>query len=273
MSDHNKDSITLNKNKRWWSKFGKWIITAICVGGGVTAIVLASVFAGGGSGSASDTADGNVNETEETTTAPEKKEGQIYKLSGNVTKEDFVTQAFYHDAAFIGDDLFDYLSGYSFIDKSRVFAAENARTENGAASIEKVKSLNPKKVFIMYGRNDLNFGNGRNAESISNAVTELVGKVKEALPESEIYVVSVLPITYDLERSNGTHHTQKNVDELNSVLSTKVTAAGANFIDITAPFKNDKGYLNDDYTADGYTIRRAYFPFLLNGISKTVTGQ
>ena len=46
--------------------------------------------------------------------------------------------------------------------------------------------------------------------------------------------------------------------------------AGSNYIDITAPFKKNNGYLNDDYTADGYTIRKAYFPFLLNGIAKTI---
>lgn len=156
------------------------------------------------------------------------------------------------------------------MNQSRVFAKEVQRTEDGLASVDKVKALNPKKVFINYGRNDLNFGNGRNAETTSDAVTELVTKLKEALPDATIYVVSMMPITQDLEISNGTYHTEKDVDALNTALSTKTTAAGANYIDITAPFKKNNGYLNDDYTADGYTIRKAYFPFLLNGIAKTI---
>ena len=201
---------------------------------------------------------------------PSKLEGQIFKLSGTVAAEDFVNQGVFQDSAFIGDDLFDYLAGYSLIDQSRVFAKEGAKTEDGLASVDKVKALNPKKVFINYGRNDLNFGNGRNAETTSDAVAELVTKLKEALPDATIYVVSMMPITQDLEISNGTYHTEKDVDALNTALSTKTTAAGANYIDITAPFKKNNGYLNDDYTADGYTIRKAYFPFLLNGIAKTI---
>ena len=271
MSDINKDQITLNKNKRWWSKFGKWIITAICVAGGIVAIVLAVVFGGGGSGAPAKTDKEETTETAETTTAaPSKLEGQIFKLSGTVAAEDFVNQGVFQDSAFIGDDLFDYLAGYSLIDQSRVFAKEGAKTEDGLASVDKVKALNPKKVFINYGRNDLNFGNGRNAETTSDAVTELVTKLKEALPDATIYVVSMMPITQDLEISNGTYHTEKDVDALNTALSTKTTAAGPNYIDITAPFKKNNGYLNDDYTADGYTIRKAYFPFLLNGIAKTI---
>ena len=201
---------------------------------------------------------------------PSKLEGQIFKLSGTVAAEDFVNQGVFQDSAFIGDDLFDYLAGYSLIDQSRVSAKEGAKTEDGLASVDKVKALNPKKVFINYGRNDLNFGNGRNAETTSDAVAELVTKLKEALPDATIYVVSMMPITQDLEISNGTYHTEKDVDALNTALSTKTTAAGANYIDITAPFKKNNGYLNDDYTADGYTIRKAYFPFLLNGIAKTI---
>ena len=224
-----------------------------------------------GSGAPAKTDKEETTETAETTTAaPSKLEGQIFKLSGTVAAEDFVNQGVFQDSAFIGDDLFDYLAGYSLIDQSRVFAKEGAKTEDGLASVDKVKALNPKKVFINYGRNDLNFGNGRNAETTSDAVTELVTKLKEALPDATIYVVSMMPITQDLEISNGTYHTEKDVDALNTALSTKTTAAGANYIDITAPFKKNNGYLNDDYTADGYTIRKAYFPFLLNGIAKTI---
>ena len=121
MSDINKDQITLNKNKRWWSKFGKWIITAICVAGGIVAIVLAVVFGGGGSGAPAKTDKEETTETAETTTAaPSKLEGQIFKLSGTVAAEDFVNQGVFQDSAFIGDDLFDYLAGYSLIDQSRV---------------------------------------------------------------------------------------------------------------------------------------------------------
>ena len=38
---------------------------------------------------------------------------------------------------------------------------------------------------------------------------------------------SMMPITQDLEISNGTYHTEKDVDALNTALSTKTTAAGA----------------------------------------------
>ncbi len=146
MSDINKDQITLNKNKRWWSKFGKWIITATCVAGGIVAIVLAVVFGGGVQVLLLKLIKRRQQKLQKLQQLHlQSLKDRFFKLSGTVAAEDFVNQGVFQDSAFIGDDLFDYLAGYSLIDQSRVFAKEGAKTEDGLASVDKVKALNPKK--------------------------------------------------------------------------------------------------------------------------------
>ena len=272
------DFVSLNKSKRWWNKYGYLVIIGICAAAAFAIIICINVFRPTTTDQQdtdatieADATDTNASTSEgDATTEAALVSGKTYTSTAAVSDEAFNSADSFSDSVFIGDDFFSHLADYSIVDSSRVFAQAEGRVLASEVNTDSVKATNPSKIFIMYGRNDLSYGNGATPESISNKIIEFANNIKTACPNASIYIVSETPITKDLEDTEGTNVTEAQIEELNTNLSTKAVEAGMNYVDITGPLKNGNGYLNDDYSSNGYYVKRAYYGSIMNGLANAI---
>lgn len=102
------------------------------------------------------------------------------------------------NALVIGDSITQGLYEYGVLDQSHVQADRGAGvcgsgSELAGTHIEKAIELQPQILFLAYGMNDIKGANA-DAEVFAEAYKGVIDRLREALPETKIYVNSVLPV-------------------------------------------------------------------------------
>lgn len=284
--DETKSEIKLNRKMRMWNKYRNYFITGVVIV--IVLIVLAIIFKGCSGKKKNDTkptvtqqttqADVTSNEsTNETTTqattaapaqttqAAQGSSGNVYKVEGTAGQEDFTAKDSYADTVVLGDFIAGGMSYYGYLSDSQVVSDDNMTTRKAADYIDSVASANPKKVVIMLGLNDANYGT-MSGEAIGDNISEVVSSVKSKCPSAKIYVVSVLPVTYAFEGRSSVE--QSVLDTINTQLESKAASMNVTYIDIANSYKDESGYLKGDCTGNGCNLNNGYYPFLLNNIAK-----
>ena len=109
-------------------------------------------------------------------------------------------------------------------------------TQNVLDRLEQIYPLAPEKLFIMIGINDLNRGLGPDV-AIAN-YTLLFDNIDKRLPETLVFVQSVLPVNDSWPSTDNTH-----VPTLNAALAAEARNRGYTFIDLTSAFSAGDGQL------------------------------
>lgn len=180
---------------------------------------------------------------------------------GAAMKDDF------SDACFIGDSRTVGLEMNSDKAKADFYASQglNISTaltdavvtlDNGnmGTVIDGASQKPYKRIFIMFGINELGWPY---PENFVSQYVELVNAVKEAQPEADIYIESVLPVSYKAVETNEVF-TNENIDNFNDYVKQVAEQTGTNYLDINSYFKDDSGSLPEDAAADGIHFVRDY---------------
>lgn len=291
--DNVKTTIKLNRKLRFWNKYKTMIIGAVsilcvvCIGFAVVKMVNKDA----GKQTQADVATQNQSQTVQPTQATQevtqqttqatqtasqsetqqaqntvKTDNGVYKLSGDAQSEDFNSKDFFGDAVFLGDSVMDGVSYYGYVPGTQVVSNGNMTTDKAKDYVSSVASANPGKVFIMVGLNDINYGT-RDAEDITGYYSDLVSSIKSSVPNTKVYILSVLPVTKAFETKQNNKITQSAVDALNKALSEKAVSMGASYIDVSSAFIDGTGYMGSSFTGNGCNIYNEYYPFMLNGIA------
>lgn len=284
--DETKSEIKLNRKMRMWNKYRNYFITGVVIV--IVLIVLAIIFKGCSGKKKNDTkptvtkqttqadvtSNDSTNETTtqattaapaQTTQAAQGSSGNVYKVEGTAGQEDFTAKDSYADTVVLGDFIAGGMSYYGYLSDSQVVSDDNMTTRKAADYIDSVASANPKKVVIMLGLNDANYGT-MSGEAIGDNISEVVSSVKSKCPSAKIYVVSVLPVTYAFEGRSSVE--QSVLDTINTQLESKAASMNVTYIDIANSYKDESGYLKGDCTGNGCNLNNGYYPFLLNNIAK-----
>ena len=193
--------------------------------------------------------------------------GGILAIDGPAGEADFTTQDYYSDAVLFGDSIIGGIQEYGFLNSAHVVAGNNLTTTKAVAEVDSVAQLNPSKVFIMVGLNDVNFGS-KSAEAIAEDLITLAGVVKDNCPSAKVYILSLLPVTSGFEARDTNKITQSAIDDVNDTVSVLAASAGYTYIDVASAYKNGAGYLNPDYSTNGMNLHHDYYAFLLNSIAE-----
>lgn len=205
--------------------------------------------------------------TEQETTEPESTEPETTEPETTLAteivktpeKEDLAYESFYDDAVLLGDVFVSGISTYSKLSSKKLVFGETWTIGKASDSVSKLKETNANKVFIELGLNDLN--NGRSATKAYELYEELVNDIKKALPNAQIYVVSLFPVTTGFEGKSTTTIKNSTVSELNGMLSGM---DGVTFLNVNNSISNSDGSLNADLSDSGYNIKPSYYGFILN---------
>lgn len=180
---------------------------------------------------------------------------------GAAMKDDF------SDACFIGDSRTVGLEMNSDKAKADFYASQglNISTamtdtcvtlDNGnAGTVVDGASQKPyKRIFIMFGINELGWPY---PENFVTQYVELVNALKEAQPKADIYIQSVLPVSYKAVETNEVF-TNANIDAFNDYVKQVADQTGTTYLDINQYFKDATGSLPEDAAADGIHFVRDY---------------
>jgi lysophospholipase L1-like esterase len=152
---------------------------------------------------------------------------------------------------FLGDSLTDYCNWEELFQNSKISnRGINGDKINGVMQrLDSIVATKPSKIFLLIGINDLDEEKPLN--EIAAAYKNLVSQIKEILPETKIYLQSLLP-TDNRERLKN-----NKIVQLNQQIAALAKDSNLTYIDLYSPFVTEKNKLNPIYTFDGLHLNGA----------------
>ncbi|MGB4180850.1 MAG: GDSL-type esterase/lipase family protein [Bacilli bacterium] len=169
--------------------------------------------------------------------------------------DDFNAIAKKNGIVFFGDSLTEFYYVHEFFHDKHVYNRGIASdTTSGVLNRlrSNVISLAPRKVFLQIGTND--FHKRRAVEYIFSKIKRIIEVLKEHLPETKIYLISLYPVNPKIKvfgKIVTYPRKNKNIDRVNLLLEKYAEESNITYIDINSKLKNDKGLLKPEYTLDG----------------------
>ncbi len=267
--------IKINRNQRRWHKYGKLIIGLAIAAAAVIVIICIAVAATGNKGGSqtvaqSETAtseevitDSNGNTiTSEDVTEPAKT--SVKTVSGKPAATEFAAKSAFEKSVFMGDVFINTLSQYDYIDDYYIWTSNSFSTQKADGYVKDAAELKPEKIYLMFGFDDA--GLFTFDESVKN-YEKLIADIKTALPTTQIYLISELPVTKEFDSEPGDIN-QDALDAINDQMQERASALGVTYIDVATAFKSGKNIADEYATPDGYHIKETYYPFVLNNIAE-----
>ena len=112
--------------------------------------------------------------------------------------------------------------------------------------LKETTNLKPSKIFIMIGINDL--FNGVSRDVILKNYTSIIEEIRKDIPNTEVYIQSLLPTNSDLTYSNVDND---DILWLNENLRKLASDNGYAYIDLYSLFEDENNNLNKQWTIDG----------------------
>lgn len=153
----------------------------------------------------------------------------------------------------LGDSITDKFRIGEFYFKKRIYnRGISGDTSTGvlARMKESVYDLNPSKVFLLIGTNDIARPHYSEDKTAAN-IAEIVKGIHANCPDTIVYVESVYPVNQNIENSSTHGRTNHLIESLNNTIQTAILDLNAEYIDINPLLKDNEGSLKAEYTYDG----------------------
>lgn len=168
-------------------------------------------------------------------------------------------KVYFQDSIFIGDSLTEGLSFYDMLNKSSVLAKKGLNVMKAKQEITTLAQSTPDRVFILYGVNDLLLF--RNTEDFKKHYLELVDDIKNMLPDAQIYVQSMTPISSEAQKKR-TMFSQDRIDRFTEIIQEVVQEKDVNYIDIRPIVQNNPNL----FAPDGIHFQAKFYTYWLDYI-------
>lgn len=121
-----------------------------------------------------------------------------------------------------------------------------------------ILDLKPSRLFLNIGTNDLSNAS-ISPEQLMETYGQILDRVREALPNVEIYLMAYYPINMDAAVPEMKEclkiRTNEKINAANELVKRLARQKGARYIDINAPLKDEKGRLRAEFTIEGMHIK------------------
>ncbi|MBQ0025034.1 MAG: hypothetical protein KBT00_04855 [Bacteroidales bacterium] len=155
-----------------------------------------------------------------------------------------------HKVVMLGDSMNNNASwGELFPDVDLINRGISGDTAGGILQrLDEVISHNPEKIFLLTGPNDFINDKELTPEGLWASYEKLVTAVRTALPETELYIESILPMNPKSRFYEGYNARAAAEDE---ILAAAAEKYGFTFIDLVPSMVDGNNDLKDEYTSDG----------------------
>ena len=170
-------------------------------------------------------------------------------------------QIFFSNTVFIGDSVTQGIDDYAMLKNAKVVAKNGQTLVDANKLSEKVKGMNPKKIFILLGSNDLlnNISTGQFVFYYENLIKLLISDS----PNAKIYIQSILPVEEFIDKQRPLLSNSR-IDKFNKALKDMKKGSNVEFLNIASVYKNYKGSMYDGYTSEGIHIKFDYYNIWFN---------
>lgn len=135
-----------------------------------------------------------------------------------------------------------------------------------AAQQENIVSMNPGAIFINIGSVDVDrIASGVfDMQFMYDSYRDLLTYLRDNLPECNIYVMAYYPSQENTFRPNAL------VDQCNIWVEELAKELELNFVNVSDVLKNEKGYLQDDFSADGIHLTDEAYRLVYAALKDTI---
>ena len=167
------------------------------------------------------------------------------------------------DCLVMGDSITQGLYEYGVLDQANVQADRGAGVSVGdneklADHIARAKEMKPSVLFLSYGMNDVGAQNG-DADGFIKAYRPLIRDLKKSLPDTKIYVNSILPAAQTAIDQNSVY---AEIPKFNQKLKKLCEIEKVTFIDNTDLVKQEY------YAGDGIHMSTGYYKEWVNHMAE-----
>lgn len=163
-----------------------------------------------------------------------------------------------NDALILGDSRTKGLEAYQILDSSKVIAEIGISLAQTGGAIEQTIKAAPQYIFLAYGLNDFEYWRG-DAEAFKEEYRKVIRKLKEGLPESEIYVNTLLPVQQNAVAKNGYYNQMGNYNEAIRELCEEEEVGCVDVSDLAR---------DELYEGDGIHLRKDYYPLWVDKMAE-----
>lgn len=180
-----------------------------------------------------------------------------------------------NDCNFVGDSLTVGLASYGIIPEKNVLAnigmniskinTATVTTPSGEMTVlDALKENNPKNVYVMLGSNGIAWLTN---ENMISEYGQFIDSVKEELPDSKIYILSIPPVTANKETDPSSPILNSDIDTYNSELLKLADEKSVYFVDLNTALKGNDGKLASERSdGDGMHFKKDTYDIMLDYI-------
>lgn len=136
-----------------------------------------------------------------------------------------------------------------------------------------VYELQPRKVFINIGTNDLSDGNVP-LETVMRNYDRIITQIEATLPGVVIYLMAYYPINYDAASEEMKPclliRTNEKINKANELVAELAARHNQRFINVNAPLTGEQGRLKAEYTIEGMHIKPEGYLAIFEDVMKYI---
>lgn len=190
----------------------------------------------------------------------EKKITEKHKLKdekGGDNSNKISNKIYFEQSVFMGDSIAEALDFYDIVNKSSVLAKKGEDVVLAKEVVSTLSSINPQRVFILYGMNDLK--KFKSPDDFKDNYIKLIQAIKQAVPDVEIYLQSLTPVQAKVQQRDNSF----SQDRMDKFIEKVVEAAkheNVHYIDLRSIVKDRE----DLYEPDGMHFTMEFYGLWLN---------
>lgn len=161
---------------------------------------------------------------------------------------------------FLGDSQSEGLNVYGYLNDSSVVAKKGKTLGEALKDVDTIKNLSPKRIYLLFGLNDLIRYN--NLNDLKIAYGDLVDELKESIPSAKIYVNSMLPARNDAIAKQPLVSLDRN-SKGNKLIEEMCEEKNVEFVDITYILKDNQNL----YESDGMHCKPEFYKVWLTKLN------
>lgn len=133
--------------------------------------------------------------------------------------------------------------------------------------------LQPSKVFINIGTNDLSWSSIPISDMVSN-YDKILTAMETAIPGVRIYLMAYYPVNYEAAAEHMKAclkiRTNEKIALANAEVQKLAEKHGQRYIDVNRPLKDEQGRLKAEYTIEGMHIKEEGYRAIYDDLMKYV---
>lgn len=173
----------------------------------------------------------------------------------------------FSDAVFIGDSRTVGLQQNGALANAKFFCGTGLNVETAMTKpvvtladgskgtvVDALRQTPCRRVYVMFGVNELGWPS---AGSFKKKYVELIQALRQAQPEAEIYVQSILPISKEKSDSSEMYK-QSKINDFNQALLQMASEEGVRYLNVASVVTGSDGYLPKEAATDGVHLTKSY---------------